>query len=66
MVTGLGFVSLFADMVADGGKSVYGPLLGSGGASALVVGLIVFVEVTQVAALALLLVSDRSLRGAKS
>ncbi|MDJ1370486.1 MFS transporter [Gulosibacter molinativorax] len=40
MVTGLGLVSLFADMVADGGKSLYGPLLGSLGASALVVGLV--------------------------
>lgn len=40
MVVGLGLVSLAADMVADGGKSIYGPLLGSLGASALVVGLV--------------------------
>ena len=40
MVVGLGLVSLTADMVADGGKSLYGPLLGSLGASALVVGLV--------------------------
>lgn len=40
MVTGLGLVSLFADMVADGGKALYGPLLGYLGATALVVGLV--------------------------
>ena len=40
MVVGLGLVSLTADMVADGGKSLYGPLLGSLGASALVVGVV--------------------------
>lgn len=40
MVVGLGLVSLAADMVADGGKSIFGPLLGSLGASALVVGLV--------------------------
>lgn len=40
MVTGLGLVSLFADMAADGGKALYGPLLGSLGSSALVVGLV--------------------------
>lgn len=40
MVVGLGVVSLFADMVADGGKALYGPLLGGLGASALVVGLV--------------------------
>jgi MFS family permease len=39
MVIGLGLVSLAADMVADGGKSLFGPLLGSLGASALVIGL---------------------------
>ncbi|MGA4508141.1 MFS transporter [Propionibacteriaceae bacterium G1746] len=39
-MTGLGLVSLFADMVADGGKALYGPLLGSLGASALIVGLV--------------------------
>jgi MFS family permease len=40
MVVGLGLVSLTADMVADGGKSLYGPLLGALGASGLVVGLV--------------------------
>lgn len=40
MVVGLGLVSLTADMVADGGKSLYGPLLGTLGASGLVVGLV--------------------------
>ena len=40
MVVGLGLVSLFADMVADGGKALYGPLLGSLGASALIIGLV--------------------------
>ena len=40
MVVGLGFVSLTADMVADGGKSLYGPLLASLGASGLLVGLV--------------------------
>lgn len=40
MVVGLGLVSLTADMVADGGKSLFGPLLGTLGASALVVGLV--------------------------
>nr|WP_245627318.1 MFS transporter [Kribbia dieselivorans] len=40
MVAGLGLVSLFADMVADGGKALYGPLLGSLGASALIIGLV--------------------------
>ncbi len=40
MVTGLGMVSLFADIVADGGKSIYGPFLASLGASALVVGVV--------------------------
>ena len=38
MVVGLGFVSLAADMVADGGKSIFGPFLGSLGASALTIG----------------------------
>lgn len=37
-VVGLGAVSLAADMVYEGARSVYGPLLGSLGASALVVG----------------------------
>ncbi|NTW41800.1 MAG: MFS transporter, partial [Cellulomonadaceae bacterium] len=40
MVVGLGFVSLAADMVADGGKSIFGPFLGSLGASALTIGLV--------------------------
>jgi MFS family permease len=40
MVVGLGFVSLAADMVADGGRSILGPLLGSLGASALVIGVV--------------------------
>ncbi|MCF6377683.1 MFS transporter [Nocardioides KLBMP 9356] len=35
-----GFVSLFADMVYEGARSVYGPLLAALGASALVVGLV--------------------------
>ncbi len=38
MVVGLGTVSLAADMVYEGARSVYGPLLASLGASALVVG----------------------------
>jgi MFS family permease len=37
-VVGFGVVSLAADMVYEGARSVYGPLLGSLGASALVVG----------------------------
>jgi MFS family permease len=37
-VVGLGVVSLAADMVYEGARSVYGPLLGTLGASALVVG----------------------------
>lgn len=40
MVVGLGMVSLVADMVADGGKSILGPFLGSLGASALVIGVV--------------------------
>ena len=39
-VVGFGLVSLTADMVYEGGRSLYGPLLGSLGASALVVGLV--------------------------
>ena len=35
-----GFVSLFADMVYEGARSVYGPLLAAMGASAVVVGLV--------------------------
>jgi len=35
-----GFVSLFADMVYEGARSVYGPLLAALGASAVVVGLV--------------------------
>lgn len=38
IVVGFGVVSLTADMVYEGARSVYGPLLGSLGASALVVG----------------------------
>lgn len=38
VVVGFGTVSLAADMVYEGARSVYGPLLGSLGASALVVG----------------------------
>jgi MFS family permease len=38
VVVGFGLVSLAADMVYEGARSVYGPLLGSLGASALVVG----------------------------
>lgn len=40
LVIGLGLVSLFADVAADGGQSLFGPLLGSLGASALVIGLV--------------------------
>jgi MFS family permease len=40
VVVGFGVVSLAADMVYEGARSVYGPLLGSLGASALVVGAI--------------------------
>lgn len=39
-VVGFGVVSLAADMVYEGARSVYGPLLGALGASALVVGLV--------------------------
>lgn len=39
-VVGFGVVSLAADMVYEGARSVYGPLLASLGASALVVGLV--------------------------
>ncbi|MFL6128024.1 MAG: MFS transporter [Mycobacteriales bacterium] len=39
-VVGFGLVSLTADMVYEGARSVYGPLLASLGASALVVGLV--------------------------
>ena len=38
VVIGFGVISLAADMVYEGARSVYGPLLGSLGASALVVG----------------------------
>src|SRR3954451_6983438 len=38
VVVGFGVVSLAADMVYEGARSVYGPLLGALGASALVVG----------------------------
>ena len=40
MVVGLGLLSLNAGMVADVGKSLYGPLLGALGASGFVVGLV--------------------------
>ncbi len=40
LVVGLGVVSLFADVAADGGQSLVGPLLGGLGASALVIGLV--------------------------
>lgn len=40
MVTGLGAVTMLADLVAAGGTSVLGPLLGELGASALVIGLV--------------------------
>ena len=39
-VVGFGVVSLAADMVYEGARSVYGPLLASLGASALMVGLV--------------------------
>lgn len=35
-----GFVSLFADMVYEGARSMYGPILAAAGASAVVVGLV--------------------------
>ena len=40
-VVGFGVVSLAADMVYEGARSVYGPLLGALGASALVVGAVI-------------------------
>src|SRR3954468_13052876 len=40
MVVGFGLVSLAGDMVYEGARSVYGPLLASVGASATVVGLV--------------------------
>lgn len=39
-MAGFGAISLAADMVYEGGRSLYGPLLGSLGASALIVGLV--------------------------
>lgn len=54
-VVGFGVVSLAADMVYEGARSVYGPLLASLGASALIVGLIT--GAGEAAALALRLVS---------
>lgn len=39
-VVGFGVVSLAADMVYEGARSIYGPLLGSLGATALIVGLV--------------------------
>lgn len=55
VVVGFGVVSLAADMVYEGARSVYGPLLGSLGASALVVGAIT--GAGEAAALVLRLVS---------
>jgi MFS family permease len=40
VVVSFGFLSLFVDVVSDGGQSVAGPLLGQLGATALVVGII--------------------------
>jgi hypothetical protein len=40
MVAGFGLVSLAGDMVYEGARSVYGPLLASLGASATMVGLV--------------------------
>lgn len=40
VVVGFGVVSLAADMVYEGARSIYGPLLASLGASAVLVGLI--------------------------
>jgi hypothetical protein len=40
VVVGFGTISLAADMVYEGGRSLYGPLLSSLGASALAVGAI--------------------------
>src|SRR3954452_12126863 len=40
VVVGFGVVSLAADMVYEGARSVYGPLLAALGASAVVVGLV--------------------------
>ncbi|GIM86679.1 major facilitator superfamily protein [Salinispora arenicola] len=54
-VIGFGVVSLAADMVYEGARSVYGPLLASLGASALIVGLIT--GAGEAAALVLRLVS---------
>jgi MFS family permease len=55
VVIGFGVVSLAADMVYEGARSVYGPLLASLGASALMVGLIT--GAGEAAALVLRLVS---------
>ena len=55
MVVGFGTVSLAADMVYEGARSVYGPLLASLGASALVVGAVT--GAGEAAALVLRLVS---------
>src|SRR3954466_13635296 len=41
VVVGFGVVSLAADMVYEGARSVYGPLLASLGASAVAVGLVI-------------------------
>jgi len=40
VVVSFGFLSLFVDVVSDGGQSVAGPLLGQLGASALMIGII--------------------------
>lgn len=55
VVVGFGTISLAADMVYEGARSVYGPLLGSLGASALVVGAVT--GAGEAAALVLRLVS---------
>jgi len=60
-VIGFGVVSLAADMVYEGARSVYGPLLASLGASALIVGLIT--GAGEAAALALRLVSGPAVTG---
>ena len=54
---GFGLISLFADLVYEGARSVYGPLLATLGASALVVGIIT--GAGEAAALLLRLVSGR-------
>jgi MFS family permease len=55
VVVGFGVISLAADMVYEGARSVYGPLLGSLGASAVVVGAVT--GASEAAALVLRVVS---------